>query len=205
MVGVPLRRIPRWLAGFAQRHGSWAGQPIDSPPGWRLRAVDGATAEVARPSWLTGPVGELDPEALAELAPAFGLLAVRRAGYAVARFEGYRLVASKLGRRHIHGRTAAGGWSQQRYARRRENQADEVAGAAAAAANQMLGQSAAGLAFLVTGGDRSLLATAISQLDRPLAAIRAERHIAMGTPTAGVVAGVPDEVLVVPIRVLEPG
>lgn len=160
---------------------------------------------MARPTWLTGPVGELDPEVLTALAPAFGLLVVRRAGYAVARFEGDRLLASKVGHRHIHGRTAAGGWSQQRYARRRDNQADEVAGAAAAAANQMLGPVAAGLRFLVTGGDRSLLAAATGQLDRALAAVPVERHIAVGTPTARDVAGVPDQVLVVRIGVLEPG
>ena len=37
--------------------------------------------------------------------------------------EGDRLVASKVDSYYVQGRTAAGGWSQQRFARRRENQA----------------------------------------------------------------------------------
>lgn len=204
MVEVPLRRLPAWLAGFVRRHGAWTRHSIDDPPGWDLRAADGASAAVVRPQWLTGPVGELDPEALAALAPAYGLVAVRRAGYAVAQFDGSRLLSAKVGHRHIHGRTAAGGWSQQRYARRRDNQADEVAGAAAATANRMLGPVADSLAFLVTGGDRRLLAIAMGQVVRPLAALPVERHIAMGTPTAQVVAGLPAQVLAVRIRVLVP-
>ena len=36
---------------------------------------------------------------------------------------GYRRTAHKVGTRHVQSRTAAGGWSQQRYARRRANQA----------------------------------------------------------------------------------
>ena len=34
-----------------------------------------------------------------------------------------QLAASKTGSRLVHGRAAAGGWSQHRFARRRENQA----------------------------------------------------------------------------------
>jgi len=38
--------------------------------------------------------------------------------------SGDRLTAHKVGTRYVQSRTAAGGWSQQRFARRRTNQAD---------------------------------------------------------------------------------
>jgi hypothetical protein len=67
-------------------------------------------------------------EALAADAAAdrtVGVLLVRLGGYAVGVFSGAppRLLNSKAGSRPVHGRSAAGGWSQQRFARRRENQA----------------------------------------------------------------------------------
>ena len=48
-------------------------------------------------------------------------------------FSGYppALADSKVGSRLVHGRSAAGGWSQHRFARRREKQANEALDAAA--------------------------------------------------------------------------
>ena len=43
----------------------------------------------------------------------------RRGGYAVGLASGGGFTASKVGSRHVQSRTAAGGWSQQRFARRR--------------------------------------------------------------------------------------
>ena len=60
-----------------------------------------------------------------------GVLLVRLGGHAAGVFDGDRLVSSKVGSRQVHGRSAAGGWSQQRFARRREGQV-RVALAAAA-------------------------------------------------------------------------
>ena len=53
---------------------------------------------------------------------------VRRGGYAVGVASGDRLTAHKVGTRYVQSRTAAGGWSQQRFARRRANQADGLVG-----------------------------------------------------------------------------
>ena len=93
------------------------------------------------PTWLESEEpGQFDPAALAGLSPVFGVLLLRRAGYAVATFEGVRVAEKKVGTRHIHGRTAAGGWSQQRYARRRDNEADEIVGSAAEPADRILGR-----------------------------------------------------------------
>ena len=65
-----------------------------------------------------------------------GVLLVRLGGYAVGVFTGSppRLVDSKTGSRLVHGRSAAGGWSQHRFARRRENQVATALRAAADAA-----------------------------------------------------------------------
>jgi hypothetical protein len=65
-----------------------------------------------------------------------GVLLVRLGGYAAGVFTGYppALQGAKVGSRLVHGRSAAGGWSQHRFARRREKQANEALDAAADAA-----------------------------------------------------------------------
>ena len=74
---------------------------------------------------------------------------MRKGGFAVARLEGQRTVESKVGQRHVQGRTKAGGQSQQRFARRRDNQARQAYEAAAEHAARILRPGP-----LVTGGDR---------------------------------------------------
>ena len=59
-------------------------------------------------------------------------------GHAVGVFDGAALVASKVGSRQVHGRSAAGGWSQQRFARRREGQVRVALAAAADVAATLL-------------------------------------------------------------------
>ncbi|WP_254666343.1 acVLRF1 family peptidyl-tRNA hydrolase [Humibacillus sp. DSM 29435] len=95
-----------------------------------------------------------------------GLVLVRRGGYAVGIATGPALSASKVGTRHVQSRTAAGGWSQQRFARRRGKQADELVDAVVGhALRVVLGgdesprSSAPGIPRgLVVGGDRTLVA-----------------------------------------------
>ena len=201
VVGVPLRRLPGWLEGFADRHGEWTAEPSTEPNGWDLLAADAARAQVVVPTWLESQEpGPFDPETLAAFAPAFGVLLLRRAGYAVAAFEGGTVVEKKVGTRHIHGRTAAGGWSQQRYARRRDNQADEIVDSAAETADRILGPRE-DLQFLVTGGDRPLLNAALKAVDRRLAELPIGAHLGVGTPDAKMLAVIPDRVLAVQIRI----
>jgi hypothetical protein len=96
--------------------------------------------------------GPDDPAAIAEALAAHarkprtvGVLLVRLGGYAAGVFTGYPPVLgdAKVGSRPVHGRSAAGGWSQHRFARRREKQANEALGAAADAAVMILGQAGA--------------------------------------------------------------
>ena len=101
-------------------------------------------------------------------ADPLALLLVRRGGYAVGTASGDRLTAHKVGTRYVQSRTAAGGWSQQRFARRRSNQADELVAAAAEHAVRLLtGIRPAGV---VLGGDRALVAAALD--DPRLAVLR---------------------------------
>ncbi len=85
-----------------------------------------------------------------------GLVLVRRGGYAVGLASAGRLTEHKTGTRYVQSRTAAGGWSQQRFARRRGNQADELARAVGEHALRILPRGIP--AGLVVGGDRALVA-----------------------------------------------
>jgi len=87
--------------------------------------------------------------------PHLAIVLIRRGGYAVAHVEGSALVAHKVGTRHVQSRTAAGGWSQQRFARRRGNQADELV---RAVTEHFLRIVPAGIPTgLVVGGDKTLV------------------------------------------------
>jgi hypothetical protein len=88
----------------------------------------------------------------------------------VGRFVGDRLVASKVDSTYVQGRTKAGGWSQQRYARRRGNQATKAYAEAADVAARLLLPSAASLDALVGGGDPGAVSAVLT--DPRLAPLR---------------------------------
>ena len=107
-----------------------------------------------------GTVDRFDGDPLA-------VLLVRRGGYAVGVAASGALVAHKVGKRHVQSRTAAGGWSQQRFARRRGNQADELVRAVRDHAVRLLlpapvGESRHPAFGLVVGGDRALVADVLA-------------------------------------------
>lgn len=134
-----------------------------------------------------------------------GVLLVRLGGYAAGVFEGERLVTSKVGSRPVHGRSAAGGWSQQRFARRREKQSSEALRAAADVAFRVLVPHAAELAAVLFGGDRR----AIDELreDRRLAALIALEtgpFLTVPDPRLAVLASTPELFRAVSIRVIDP-
>ncbi len=104
-----------------------------------------------------------------DLSP-LAVVLIRRGGYAVALADGARLLAHKVGSRHVQSRTAAGGWSQQRFARRRSNQADALVGAVRDHLARVLAGGPAPRALLV-GGDKSLAGEVLA--DPRLAALTA--------------------------------
>ncbi|MDT0215195.1 acVLRF1 family peptidyl-tRNA hydrolase [Rothia sp. ARF10] len=93
---------------------------------------------------------------------------VRRGGYAVAHVDGTALVTHKVGTRHVQSRTAAGGWSQQRFARRRGNQADELVRAVVEHTLRVVPDGIA--EALVVGGDKALVREVLA--DPRLAGLR---------------------------------
>lgn len=152
VVAVPPARLERWVANFDARHGSG---PL-AVEGGRLVGVarDGSRFAASLP-FGTSYDGTADAAsfAAAAVAPAcWGVLLVRKGGFAVALLEQDRMAASKVGQRHVQGRTKAGGQSQQRFARRRDNQAREAYAAAAGHAARIL---TGPLAHVVTGGDHA--------------------------------------------------
>jgi hypothetical protein len=167
---VPAARVQRWFDNFSARH----GPPSYDVRGGALHAVapDGAVAE-ARLPFARGYAGPADPAGLAAavVAPArWGVLLVRKGGFAVAVVARQEVVGSKVGQRHVQGRTKAGGQSQQRFARRRDNQARQAYEAAADHAARVL---AGRLEALVCGGDRSAVEAVLA--DARLAHLAAVR------------------------------
>ncbi|MDG4788544.1 acVLRF1 family peptidyl-tRNA hydrolase [Micromonospora sp. WMMD1102] len=182
-VDVPPARLARWLDGFAQRHG---GPPevAAGPDGPRLTAPDGTLAVLHPPPGVPGPTDDLTAFLAAVAAPRrLGLLLARKGAVAVGVADGDRLVVSKVDSRYVQGRTAAGGWSQQRFARRRDNQAKAAAADGADLAVRLLLPAAGRLAAVVAGGDRRAVESILA--DRrlaPLAALRAERLLDVPEP-----------------------
>ena len=160
-VEVEPERLTGWLERFRNRHGDLTTRPVEG--GLHVAAPDGAYATLwpPWPGWAASPGSPESPGTLAELVDAVavsrpvGLVLVRRGGYAVGVAEGRRLLDSKVGSRYVQGKTKAGGWSQQRYARRRDAQARDAFSAAADAAVRVVLPRLADLGGLVTGGDRA--------------------------------------------------
>jgi peptide subunit release factor 1 (eRF1) len=124
-----------------------------------------------------------------------GVLLVRLGGHAAGVFSGTRLTASKTGARLVHGRHRAGGSSSGRFARRRAGQARVALEAAAGVAVGVLqGPAERGeLDAVVTGGDRSALATVLE--DPRLKAVRAlavERVLDVPDPRRAVLEATPE-------------
>ncbi|MBB4942182.1 hypothetical protein FHR32_006568 [Streptosporangium album] len=200
-------RLGRWVDGFAERHGPPDVTAADEVV--RLQGADGAVAELRVPfppltSSGGGPLARLITHARRER--RVGVLLVRLGGHAAGIFQGDVLVSSKVGSRLVHGRSAAGGWSQQRFARRRENQAGQAHEAAAEVALRVLGPCVAELEAVVLGGDRRAVDALRS--DRRLAAVfalEAGPFLAVPDPRLAVLSGTPAQFRAVHIRVIDPG
>jgi hypothetical protein len=219
-VEVPPKRLVSWIVTFADRHGGAA----PAGPVWQdeagliftFRAADGATAE-CHPPFLPMPMPETGTLGVEEVAEAMvahavadrtvGVLLVRLGGYAVGVFAGSppRLVSSKTGSRPVHGRSAAGGWSQHRFARRRENQAATALRAAADAAAGIFGPYRPdGLDAVVLGGDKRSIAglRGDARLAEYLARAT-DRFLTVPDPRLAVLSEIPRFYLSIRIRLTE--
>ncbi len=158
LIEVDAARLARWVDGFGERHGQV--EVSATPDGVRLAAADGAVA-VLQPPFDDGdpaPDGEDLVDGVVRRTAAdrhAALLLVRRGGWAVGVADGATLTGHKVGTRYVQGRTAAGGWSQQRFARRRAGQAAGLVGAAVDGAHALWAGER--VRALVVGGDRRLV------------------------------------------------
>jgi len=205
-ISVDPERLEGWLARFAERHG--AGSCVASPTAVTYTAADGAVAEcrVPFPSLAVVPdAGYAGLVAHALLRRRVGVLLVRLGGHAAGVFDGDRLLCSKVGSRQVHGRSAAGGWSQQRFARRREGQVRVALAAAVATAVDILLPAADRLDGLVLGGDRRALGTVLANRRlAPLRGLVVEPILDVPDPRLRVLAETPAAFRSVRIRVVEP-
>jgi hypothetical protein len=214
--GIAARQPAGGAAGRAA--GRAAGGAVGRAVGTvAFTAADGAVAEChppflppALPSSPAGGERAVAEALAAHAAPdrTVGVLLVRLGGYAVGVFSGAppRLVSSKTGSRPVHGRSAAGGWSQQRFARRRENQAATALRAAADAAAEVFGRyGPGGLDAVVLGGDKR--SAAGLRGDARLAeylARAAGRFLTVPDPRLAVLRETPRAFLAIRIRLTEP-
>jgi hypothetical protein len=205
-VDVGAERLERFLVGFAERHGP--AQVSATSDVVRLVATDGAVAECEVP---------FPPLDIDETAPYAGLVGhvlrdrrvgvvlVRRGGFAAGVFDGVRLVTSKVGSRHVQGRTAAGGWSQQRFARRREGQARAATAAAADAVAAVLLPQWEALEALVAGGDRAGCDEVLRDPRlAPLVPLLAARRLDVPEPRLRVLESTPATFRGVRVRLIDP-
>lgn len=182
-VAVAPSRLARWFAGFAERNGE-----IDS-----IRGAHGQTVVTTRrggTAIIEGIERSGDSiEALIESLRPSGtavVVLIRRGGYSIATAtvdgDAVTVTRSKTGSRYVQGRTAAGGQSQQRFARRRANQTAALVGSAVDTARHVLGDHPAPVDLLVTGGDLPLVDVALAA--RPLATLARDRqvHVQVGEP-----------------------
>ncbi len=155
IVRVAPDRLSGWLDGFAERHGRLDVEHDQTTVS--VLAADGAAAAITVPfppfcefgDGLAGLIRHSQRDR------RVGAVLVRRGGWAVGVFAGSELLASKVGSPYVQGTTKAGGWSQQRYARRRGQQAAHAYAGAADAAARILLPRLTELDAVVTGGDRA--------------------------------------------------
>ncbi len=162
-VVIEATRLPKWLDGFADRHGGFSTDVAAD----RVQVTAADSSRV----WVKVPFLPWDFQAPRPLTTLqlhlgkprkVGVLLVRRGGYAAGVFDGTELISSKVGSAYVQGTTKAGGWSQQRYARRRDNQSRAAFAEAAEVAARILLPALPELAALICGGDKAAVNSALS-------------------------------------------
>ena len=188
VVEVDLDRLPGWVERFAVRHGALTEEVVsaDGHQVVAIAAADGARADLAVPF---GPLVAANGPPIERLidqvgaARTIGVLLVRRGGWAVAVVADGTVLAADTGGGYVQGTTKAGGWSQQRYARRRGNQTQQVWDRAADGAVGVFAPHRSAIGALVTGGDRAGVSAVLAD-ERlvDLAPLVEPRFFAIGDP-----------------------
>ncbi len=147
-------RLAGWVSRFGERHGGFVAVGLTDEVS--LTAPDGAQAEIDVPFPPLPRHGDAVVVLVDHVLTArqVGAILVRKGGYAVGVFDGSELLGSKVGSAYVQGKTKAGGWSQQRYARRRANQTEQAYAAAAEVVADLLLPRVDQLVAVFGGGDR---------------------------------------------------
>jgi hypothetical protein len=205
-LGVAPERLGRWLDGVAERHGAFVHVSVDDDGAVRITCADTTDVTLRAPfGWTPGPALLSTFTVAAQRPHPAAVLLIRRGRWAVGVFDGTELVASKVDARQVQGRTAAGGWSQQRFARRRGHQTDAVVDHAVETAVRVLLPHAGSVAALFTGGDRGLVDAVLADPRLgALAALRREPPLDVGDPTKAVLLETPRQFRAVDVHIVEP-
>jgi hypothetical protein len=182
VVTVPPERLVGWVERFAERHGAiTTDRPADESSAIRLTADDGAVG-ILRPP-MPGAFTAADDIVEAMSDERVGLLVIRKGGFSVGAAQGTEIIAHRTGSRYLQGRTAAGGWSQHRYARRRDNQADAGYALSGRAVEEVVLPLVGTLTRAVAGGDRAAVRTVLGQRGlEPVARLLTPAMLAVGPP-----------------------
>jgi len=200
-VHIPAARLPRWVSGFGERHGGSSETLHDGL--LHLTGADGARATLTAAHDISATTAS-EFVIAATVIPRTAVILVRRGGFAAAVVEGHDVVAADAGRRHVQGRTAAGGWSQQRFARRRDKQVNELVDAATEYAVRII-LPALPVQRLATGGDRPLLDDVLRDPRlRSVAALPRGPHLAISDPRKATVTELPALLSSVRIDLVDP-
>jgi hypothetical protein len=204
-LGVAPERLGRWLDGVGERHGAFT--EVSTADGVvHITCADSTTLSLRAPfDWDPEPTLLTGFTAAARRPRRAAVLLVRRGRWAVGVFDGSDLVVSKVDARQVQGRTAAGGWSQQRFARRRGHQTDAVVEHAVGTAVRVLLPHAGGLAALFTGGDRGLVDEVLADPRlKAVAGLRREPALDVGEPTKAVLLSTPGLFRAIDVHIVEP-
>lgn len=167
VVEVSSDRLPGWLMRFGSGH---RGFSVPDPSAEEIHVIggDGATATLAVPfppmvvagMSLAEPVEAL----LAHVADLGDLaaIAVRERAFSVGICHAGAVLVSSTDTRYVQSRTAAGGWSQHRYARRRDNQRRDSYRSAADRAHRVFAGHPAAFSGLIAAGDRTAIDTVLA-------------------------------------------
>jgi hypothetical protein len=206
VLGIAPERLDRWLDGVAERHGRFSDVRVGDDGAVQVDCADTTTLTLSAPyGWTPGAAPLTALSAAVKVAHRTGVLLVRRGRWAVGLFDGTQLVVSKVDSRQVQGRTAAGGWSQQRFARRRGNQTDAVVTHAVDTAARLLVPHAASIEALVTGGDRALVAEVLAYPRlQALTELPRLAPVDVGEPTKAVLLETPAQFRAVRVHIVEP-
>lgn len=167
---VAPQRILKWIDGFDGRHRITDAD--FTTQGITVSAADGSVAACSFPTAVTQsevlPAG--DARTVIEhfgqrcqYPHRIAVIFARRGAFAVGVFDGSQLLASKVDTSYVQGRTAAGGWSQQRYARRRGKQAAQAISKAVEATHRVFATYQSSIEAVVGAGDKDTVAEIVKE------------------------------------------